>query len=254
MKFRFTISRKIGFGFAAVLITTLIVFLLTYDTLRKGRTINDKINNVYNPSVSSLEVLKSTVLRSRTLINMWAFVQSREDTKEKMSLVHVVNVEIPEIKHEIDSLSVRWTEAERRKKERIYQEMESLMNMYSQVQTTLSDMRSYDDPFTRFTITEYAEEDGLIYNKAQNVLNSLNELINEQRSNITADSITMIRSISLFNYFRGVVKERNSQYLKCLSILFFQRSVLIKFHRFYERSHSLIPSLYALFRIRIFEV
>lgn len=203
MNFRFTISRKIGFGFAAVLITTLIVFLLTYDTLRTGRTINDKINNIYNPSVSSLEVLKSTVLRSRTLINMWAFVQSREDTKEKMSLVRVVNVEIPQIKHEVDSLSINWTQAERRKKERIYQEMETLMNMYAQVQTTLSDMRSYDDPFTRFTITEYAEEDGLIYNKAQSVLNSLNELINEQRSNITADSVTMIRS---FNTLEGYLR------------------------------------------------
>lgn len=203
MKFRFTISRKIGFGFAVVLITTLVVFLLTYDTLRTGRKINDKINRVYNPSVSSLEVLKSTVLRSRTLINMWAFVQSREDTKEKMSLVRVINVEIPQIKHGIDSLSVNWTQAERRKKERIYQEMETLLNMYAQVQTTLDDMPSYDDPFTRFTITEYAEEDGLIYDKARDVLDLLNELINEQRSNITSDSITMIQS---FNTLEGYLR------------------------------------------------
>lgn len=216
MRFRFTISRKIGFGFAAVLITTLVVFLLTYDTLRTGRKINDKINKVYNPSVSSLEVLKSTVLRSRTLINMWAFVQSREDTKEKMSLVRVVNVEIPQIKHQIDSLSVNWTQAERSKKERIYQEMESLMNMYAQVQTTLRDMRSYDDPFARFTMTQYAEEDGLIYQKARDVLNSLNELIDEQRSNITADSVTMIQS---FNTLEG--------YLRNMGVALFLFGILI---------------------------
>lgn len=205
MKFRFTISRKIGFGFAALLITTLIVFLLTYDTLREGRQINDKINNVYNPSVSSLEILKSTVLRSRTLINIWAFVQSREDSKEKMSLVRVVNVEIPQIKHQIDSLSVHWTQPERRKKEQIYQEMENLLNMYEQVRTTLSDMRDYDDPFARFTMTEYAEEDGLIYQKARVVIDLLNELISEQRSNITADSITMIRSFdTLEGYLRNM--------------------------------------------------
>lgn len=205
MNLRFTISRKIGFGFAVILVTTLIVFLLTYDTLRKGRKTNDKINQVYNPSVSALESLKSTVLRSRTLINMWAFVQSREDTKEKMSLVHVVQEEIPEIKYNIDSLSVNWTQAERRKKERIYQEMEKLLNMYEQVQTSLSSMSDYDDPFARFFMTEYAEEDGIIYQRAQIVLELLNELIQEQRSNITVDSITMIQSFNtLETYLRNM--------------------------------------------------
>ncbi len=163
MRYRFTISRKIGFGFAVLLVATLIIFFLTYDTLREGRAINDKINTVYNPSVSSLEVLKSTVLRSRTLINMWAFVQSREDTKEKMSLVHVVQKEIPAIKRSIDSLSVHWSEGERRKKEKIYNELDKLLVMYEEVQSNLHDMKSYDDPYVRFQMTEYAEEDGLIF-------------------------------------------------------------------------------------------
>ncbi len=195
MKFpRFTISRKIGVGFAVLLLTTLITFVLTYDTLRTGRSINDKINLIYNPSVSSLESLKSTVIRSRTLINMWAFVQSREDTKEKMSLVNVIRNEIPGIKQSIDSLSLNWSEDERYKKEQIYKELDKLLAMYETVQTTLSDMESYDNPYHRFTMTEYAEEDGLIYQQALIVLDSMNELIEEQRSNITSISVVMIKS------------------------------------------------------------
>ena len=193
-RLRFTISRKIGFGFAVLLITTLIIFLLTYQTLYRGRSINDKINFIYTPSISSLEVLKSSVLRSRTLINMWAFVQSREDTKEKMSLVDIVELEIPEIKQGIDSLSINWSEQERRKKEKIYKELDNLLVMYETVQTTLSDMKSYDDPYNRFQMTEYAEEDGKIFQQAQIVLESINELIKEQRTNVTSISVEMIQS------------------------------------------------------------
>lgn len=193
-RLRFTISRKIGFGFAVLLIITLTIFLLTYQTLYRGRSINDKINFIYTPSISSLEVLKSSVLRSRTLIVMWAFVQSREDTREKMSLVDIIDIEIPSIKQGIDSLSVNWSEHERRKKEKIYKELDNLLEMYETVQTTLKDMESYDNPFHRFTMTEYAEDDGRIFQQAQIVLESINELIEEQRANVTSSSIEMIES------------------------------------------------------------
>src|SRR5690554_3443630 len=200
---RFTISRKIGFGFAVLLLTTLFIFLITYETLRTGRGINDKINTVYNPSVSSLESLKSSVLRSRTLINMWAFVQSREDTKEKMSLVEVVQTEIPSIKRDIDQLSANWSEAERRKKERIYNELDKLLAMYELVQSTLSDMESYDDPYNRFSMTEYAEDDGLIFEQARIVIDAINDLITEQRTNVTTISVEMIQS---FNQLEGYLR------------------------------------------------
>lgn len=202
-RLRFTISRKIGFGFAVLLLTTLFVFLITYETLRTGRGINDKINTVYNPSVSSLESLKSSVLRSRTLINMWAFVQSREDTKEKMSLVEVVQTEIPSIKRDIDQLSANWSEAERRKKERIYNELDKLLAMYELVQSTLSDMESYDDPYNRFSMTEYAEDDGLIFEQARIVIDAINDLITEQRTNVTTISVEMIQS---FNQLEGYLR------------------------------------------------
>jgi serine phosphatase RsbU (regulator of sigma subunit)/HAMP domain-containing protein len=194
MKFRLTIGWKIGIGFAVLAIVSGIVFRITYNTLTEGRSINDKINSVYNPSVSSLEQLKSTVLRSRTLINMWAFVQSREDTKEKMTLVKVVNEEIPEIRYGIDSLSVYWTDSERLQKEKIYNELDLLLEMYSEVRMTLRDMQSYDDPFARFQMNEYAEEDGVIYQQAKLVIDALNVLIEEQRANTIKDSKLMIGS------------------------------------------------------------
>jgi len=201
MSFRFTIGRKIGLGFAVLVITTLVIFVITYDTLSTGRQINDRINQSYNPSVAALEQLKSTLLRSRTLITMWAFVQSREDTKEKMALVKIINEELPSIKYGIDTLSYEWTENERRKKEAIYKDMEKLLDMYSTVQSTLSDMRAYDDPFARFQMTDYAEEDGRIYNQARTVIEKLDELIAEQQANTRDESISMISSFNQLAFY-----------------------------------------------------
>ncbi len=203
MGFRLTIGRKIGSGFALVLLATLVIFVLTYDTLKTGRTINDKINKVYNPSVAYLDQLKSSVLRSRTLINNWAFVPSREDTKEKMTLVKLINEDMPGIKYSIDSLSVNWEESEILQKEKIYGELDKLLAMYSEVQSQLRDMQSYDNPMVRFSMIEYAEDDGYIYQQANTVLNALDALILEQQSNTTRDSVTMISS---FNTLERLLK------------------------------------------------
>ncbi|MFT4771088.1 MAG: serine phosphatase RsbU (regulator of sigma subunit) [Cryomorphaceae bacterium] len=196
MSFRFTISRKIGVGFAILILTTLVLVFLTSRTLSTGREMNDNINDIYNPSVSSLEKLKSDVLRSKTLISMWAGVQSREDTKQKISLRKMLRDEIPGVKQNVDSLSFHWNETERRQKEKVYSELDALFLEYDKVQRTLVDMESYDMPYARFAMGELVEEGGSIDQKSQKVIEELNLLISNQRVNITNDSVTMINSFS----------------------------------------------------------
>ncbi|MFT6174547.1 MAG: serine phosphatase RsbU (regulator of sigma subunit) [Cryomorphaceae bacterium] len=157
---------------------------------------NDNINDIYNPSVSSLEKLKSDVLRSKTLISMWAGVQSREDTKQKISLRKMLRDEIPGVKQNVDSLSFHWNETERRQKEKVYSELDALFLEYDKVQRTLVDMESYDMPYARFAMGELVEEGGSIDQKSQKVIEELNLLISNQRVNITNDSVTMINSFS----------------------------------------------------------
>lgn len=196
MSFRFTISRKIGVGFAILILTTLVLVFLTYKTLSTGRAMNDNINDIYNPSVSSLEKLKSDVLRSKTLISMWAGVQSREDTKQKNSLREMLRTEIPGVKQNVDSLSFHWSEAERRQKEKVYSELDALFLLYDEVQRTLVDMKSYDMPYAYFAMGELVEEGGSIDQKSQKAIEELNLLISQQRINITNDSVTMINSFN----------------------------------------------------------
>lgn len=205
MSFRFTISRKIGFGFAILILTTLVLVYLTYNTLSTGRDMNNNINEIYNPSVSSLEKLKSDILRSKTLISMWAGVQSREDTKEKISLKKLLRDEIPDVKQHIDSLSFHWNEAERRQKEKVYSELDDLFLEYDKVKRTLVDMESYDMPYARFAMGELVEEGGSIDQKSQKVIEEMNLLIGSQRVNITKDSVTMINSFSKLETYLSIL-------------------------------------------------
>jgi len=215
MNFRFTISRKIGAGFGTLIFTTLVLVFITYKTLSTGRDMNDNINEIYNPSVSSLERLKSDVLRSKTLISMWAGIQSREDTKEKVSLKVLIEEEIPDIKQNIDSLSFNWADEERMQKEKVYKNLEALFQLYNEVQSTLVDIQSYDLPFARFAMGELVEEDGKIDQQIQEFITNLDDLIANQRLNITLDSETMIKSFNRlqlyifllggFIFFAGII-------------------------------------------------
>jgi len=166
---------------------------------------NNNINEIYNPSVSSLEKLKSDILRSKTLISMWAGVQSREDTKEKISLKKLLRDEIPDVKQHIDSLSFHWSEAERRQKEKVYSELDDLFLEYDKVKRTLVDMESYDMPYARFAMGELVEEGGSIDQKSQKVIEEMNLLIGSQRVNITKDSVTMINSFSKLETYLSIL-------------------------------------------------
>ena len=85
MAFRFTIGRKIVMGLGSLIFFTFVAFGLTLITLTESRQINDKITNLYTPSVSALQELNSLVIRSKMLISNWINIQQVDhEDKEKL--------------------------------------------------------------------------------------------------------------------------------------------------------------------------
>lgn len=183
MRFRFTIGSKLYTGFGVFIFASLIVFLLTNRTLDQSREINDRINKVYSPSVEQLQKLRYEIIRTRMLITNWAFVQSREDTKEKRTLIAITNEDLPEIIGHLEALSVYWTEPELRKINNIIADVDELLEMYEVVKKELPDMPSYDEDFNVFYARDYAEEGGVIDIKAHDILFDLENLILAMRKN-----------------------------------------------------------------------
>src|SRR3990167_4630620 len=109
MKFRFTIGKKIGFGFGLLIALTLLAFILTQSTLDKSRKINDEITHVINPSVEALEELNVTILRSKLLITNWAYIQHSNDNEDKKKLKELLYEDYPAIKEKIQSLKSYWS-------------------------------------------------------------------------------------------------------------------------------------------------
>ena len=96
MKFRFSISRKLGLGFGIIIAVTTLVFYLTARTLNRSREINARINDVIAPSLTSLEDVDNRLTRTLDLIKQWAYIQSREDDLGKIELVQLADKEIPQ--------------------------------------------------------------------------------------------------------------------------------------------------------------
>jgi len=201
MRFRFSIGRKLYTGFGVLILATLIVFLLTNQTLNKSREINDRISQVYSPSVEQLEKLRYEIIRTRMLITNWAFVQSREDTQEKTTLIRITKEDLPEITSQINQLALYWSEEEIRRKNRIVKEIEDLLVMYKVVQDELPDMRSYDEDFNVFYARDYAEDGGEIDTKAKEILFNLENLILNMRKNTERESAEMLAAFETLKVY-----------------------------------------------------
>jgi serine phosphatase RsbU (regulator of sigma subunit)/HAMP domain-containing protein len=203
MKFRFTIGRKLYTGFGIFIFATLVVFLLTNQTLNNSRKINDRINQVYIPSVEQLEKLRYEINRTRMLITNWAFVQSREDTQEKLTLNQISQEDLPETVSKIEDLSLNWSQNEISRKQKILTGLNELLEMYDVVKAELPDMQSYDEDFHVFFARDYAEDGGIIDTKAKEILFDLNNLIINMRKNTEQESKEMISSFNqLKTYLR----------------------------------------------------
>ncbi|TVR39313.1 MAG: HAMP domain-containing protein [Cryomorphaceae bacterium] len=191
MKFRFTIGGKLYTGFGVIILCILLVFLITNQTLTDSRRINDRINEVYIPSVQQLEKLRYEVIRTRMLITNWAFVQSREDTEEKRTLKRITEEDLPEIIAGLNKIALAWDENDVIKKNRITKSIDELLKLYEIVKKELPDMRSYDEDFNVFYARDLAEEGGVIDEKAKEILFDLNNLIIKIRKSVDRDSAEM---------------------------------------------------------------
>ena len=200
MAFRFTIGRKIGFGFGTLIFLTLVVFLVTNTTLDKSREIDERINKVVNPTIENLEMLKLNMVRSKMLINNWVLFQSRSDTPEKIQLITLTSKEYPYIKDELEELSGYWKEDDVETLEEIFEMISELHDMHEHIQLQLSDFDSYEDPSVKFLIDPMIEQGGEVDVQTRKILYALDELTNVHKSNSKQVRDEMIESYDTLQF------------------------------------------------------
>jgi serine phosphatase RsbU (regulator of sigma subunit)/HAMP domain-containing protein len=199
MKFRFTIGRKILLGFGALIFLVLLAFSLTLLTIRQGREINDKIANLYTPSVDRLQEMRLIITRSKMFLTNWVNIQTESQDKEKLK--NLINVEYPKIKGEIQTLSTGWSQKDKELINYIFNSCDTLWVMHHQVMNDLNNFESYDDPAIVFIAKpRVLDEDGDVTVQTRNISDLLDNLIRRQYDAAAAKREEMLESFKTLSF------------------------------------------------------
>jgi serine phosphatase RsbU (regulator of sigma subunit)/HAMP domain-containing protein len=202
MTFRFTIGRKIGFGFGISIFLTIAAFVYTQITVNDSKKINDEIINVISPSVSALEELNLMVLRSKMYITNWAFIQSTDEDSDKQKLRKLIFNEYPNLKEKIIKLSIHWSNEEQESIEAIFALIEILFEDHQEIMQGINSFSAFEGPMT-LLYQQDVQQDGNIDLKTKTILSSLSDLISTHHVRASKVSQEMINS---FDFLLLVVK------------------------------------------------
>ncbi|MES2761581.1 MAG: SpoIIE family protein phosphatase [Bacteroidota bacterium] len=199
MAFRFTIGRKIGTGFGALLLLTLIAFIFTIVTVTKSKQQTDSVVGQVTPSVSALKEYNFILQKSQTLISKWYYNQSGNDDPSKTELRNLISKDYPHIKAEINELSKDWTKEEKEKAKAIIRISDGLFKLYQEeIMTPLNSWESYQDATIKFVVTSPFEDS---QDKIKMLYNQLNGLIQQKELNAEKTKEQMFSSFNFLDHF-----------------------------------------------------
>ena len=198
-----SIGNRIWLGFGSLILLTLIVLFLTNRSVNLSKHIYAEINEVYDPSLKELNELSFKLEQSKILIGYWAYVESKADNPEKRSFSKIIGRDIPEIKASIDSLATHWQEEDKLRKRLVYDQFRELTSLYSQVQTLLPDLESYqtNSGLNWFVARDLAEETGEIYLKVEEINTTLIALTDSQVAKEAEALGEMVRSFQTLQFY-----------------------------------------------------
>lgn len=130
-------------------------------------------------------------------------MESKAENPEKRSFLKIIGRDIPVIKASIDTLATHWQEDDKARKRLIYDQLRELTSLYSQVQTLLPDLESYqtNSGLNWFVARDLAEETGEIYDKVENINSTLVALTESQIAKEAEALGKMVRSFQTLQFY-----------------------------------------------------
>jgi len=193
---RLTISRRIGIGFGMFIAVVLVMFGITTNTITSSREINRRINEEFAPSLSALQALDNHLMRSQDLARQWAFVQKRDDDRERLELVLLVRHVIPSQLEVVEDHAGMWDDERRGHMQRLSSSVHSLLGYYRQLQNYLASFESYADPVQTMLAEDLFIEGTHIPAAYEDLRGTLTGLEDYHQSIIKSEIEAMNRSFS----------------------------------------------------------
>ncbi|MBL7917700.1 MAG: hypothetical protein JNM96_04835, partial [Bacteroidia bacterium] len=144
---KFTIGKKIGSGFAILILLTSIAFILTFITLNDSKGKTDTVVGQLAPSVAELKELNLLIQRSGTDITQWMFNSSTSsDIAFREDLTKIIEKKYPKQKEVLQEISLNWNEEEKKRLKGIFLRIESIFRLYkTDIMSQLLQSDDYQD-------------------------------------------------------------------------------------------------------------
>lgn len=202
MKFRFTIAKKLTLGFGILALAVIISSTLTYLTLQQNREINEKISDIYTPSVNHLNDLFFLISNSKMLIKNWVFIEYQDDTPDKIKLKELHSEDFPKIKDTLSVISKKWDDEAQEQLNKIFVMInDTLFERHKYIINKLNDFESYNNPMITFEINPMVEKNGEVIQYTDKILEELSDLLDRQRERADQASVNMEESFDGFQRF-----------------------------------------------------
>jgi PAS domain-containing protein len=192
MKFKFTITSKLALGYVIVLTLILVTGVIIYNTLSKSRQISQEFIQVTSPSLSELNQMFVLINNSKMLIKNWVYIDKLDNTVGKRELKKL-SYQYQQIKEGLDTLSMKWTEAEQHRFQQVTKLIEdSLFQYHVSIMTDLRTFDDYNDNVKIMINAMLVEEDGEVMLLTDKILSQLGMLLKDFQKNSKEKNIGMI--------------------------------------------------------------
>ena len=199
---RLRIATKIILAFGVITLAVIINALMTSSALQKSREVNDKISNLYTPSLAYINDLYSKIGDSRMLVKSWVFIDKISDTPDKLKLRKLHAVDYNEVMDTLKTFSKIWADEHTEFRDLLLKIdsaiVDTLFVKHKYIMDQLSDFESYDDPFIVFEVTPMTEEGGEIMILTQRILNQIDVLRINLEDQVGEGRIEMVDTFNNF--------------------------------------------------------
>jgi serine phosphatase RsbU (regulator of sigma subunit)/F0F1-type ATP synthase assembly protein I len=204
---RFSVGKKIGFGFAIIGFLILVVFSITLVTVKDAKQtlqVSIDANKVYTevaqPTVDALGRLKDNILSVSTNVNNWVFNDTKDESSKK-ALISLIEKDVPNNLAQLDEITKLWDENSSEDLiiyEGIKADIDKLFADISEhILETLVDLESRLDPINAF-IAQTALSDEVEPN-VQRMLGTLEALLQRKNEDTAAQKNEMTSSFTETN-------------------------------------------------------
>jgi hypothetical protein len=164
MKYRFTIGRRIGLGFAILVSLTVVAFTLTIFTIIESKNKTETMVGQVTPSLTELKELNLMLQRSHTNISKWVYNKSMNDMQFRDELNKIISDEYPQKRGLLVDYSKYWTDSEKAQLQVIFQKIDSLFHGYkNNIMEPLNSLETYNDDGVIFlAVNDYEESETYI--------------------------------------------------------------------------------------------